>query len=113
MSKYPDNLYKYIAIGEEDSPLNGSVRTFSKLGLSYGFVTEIAYVIDFEENIDFFLSISMYVNENKTVNDNHYEYETVARPFCAKLGELLIEYEKSKRKELTKDLSYFKNLFTN
>ena len=55
----------------------------------------------------------MYVNENKTVNDNHYEYETVARPFCAKLGELLIEYEKSKRTELSKDLSYFKNLFTN
>ena len=111
--KYPDNLYKYIALGNETNLSNNHIRTFSKLGLSYGFVTETAYVVDFKENIDFFLSISMYVNENKTVNDNHYEYETVARPFCAKLGELLIEYEKSKRTELTKDLYYFKNLFTN
>ena len=111
--KYPDNLYKYIALGNETNLSNTHIRTFSKLGLSYGFVTETAYVVDFKENIDFFLSISMYVNENKTVNDNHYEYETVARPFCAKLGELLIEYEKSKRTELTKDLYYFKNLFTN
>ena len=111
--KYPDNLYKYIALGDETNLSNTHLRTFSKLGLSYGFVTETAYVVDFKENIDFFLSISMYVNENKTVNDNHYEYETVARPFCAKLGELLIEYEKSKRTELSKDLSYFKNLFTN
>ncbi len=111
--KYPDNLYKYIALGNENNLSNTNIRTFSKLGLSYGFVTETAYVVDFKENIDFFLSISMYVNENKTVNDNHYEYETVARQFCAKLGELLIEYEKSKRTVRSKDLSYFKNLFTN
>jgi len=111
--KYPDNLYKYIALGDETNLLNAHIRTFSKLGLSYGFVTETAYVVDFKENIDFFLSISMYVNENKTVNDNQYEYETVARQFCAKLGKLLIDYEKLKRTELSKDLSYFKNLFTN
>ena len=111
--KYPDNLYKYIALGNETNLSNIHLRTFSKLGLSYGFVTETAYVVDFTENIDFFLSISMYVNENKTVNDNQYEYETVARPFCAKIGELLIEYEKSKSTELSKDLSYFKNLFKN
>jgi hypothetical protein len=111
--KYPDNLYKYIALGNQTNLSNTHLRTFSKLGLSYGFVTETAYVVDFTENIDFFLSISMYVNENKTVNDNQYEYETVARPFCAKIGELLIEYEKSKSTELSKDLSYFKNLFKN
>lgn len=109
-TQYPDNLLKYIAVGDQKNNTENNVRTFSKIGISYGFITETAYVVDFEKKIDFFLSASIYVNENKIINDNIYEYESIARPFLSKLGNLIIEHEMVQKKLENKDLSYFKNL---
>ena len=54
--------------------------------------------------------MSIYVNENKTLNDNIYEYESIARPFLSKLGNLILEYENVQVRSKNKDLSYFKEL---
>jgi len=88
--KYPDNLYKYLIHGDDNSKYN-SVVTYSKLGLSYGFVTETAYVHDPSTNRRYVLTVSMYVNENDTVNDGKYEYEELAKPFLARFGQLILE----------------------
>ncbi len=87
--KYPDNIYKYILIGEGNP--NG-VRTVSKIGLSYGFSTETAYIQN-ESTTDFFLSISLYTNANDIVNDGDYEYNELARPFMARVAKLLSTLE--------------------
>ncbi len=84
--RWPDTIYKYILVGEQKQ----GVRTISKIGLSYGFATETAYVID-GNGKGYFLSISIYVNENDTVNDGDYEYNEVARPFMARVGKILLE----------------------
>ena len=91
LKKYPDNYYKYIVHGDGNPALK-SVKTYSKIGISYGFVTETALVVDESTNKAYLLSVSIYVNANDTVNDGKYEYEEVARPFLAKLGQLLLEY---------------------
>jgi hypothetical protein len=88
--KYPDNLYKYLIHGD-DNPKYDSVITYSKLGLSYGFVTETAYVHDPKTNRRYVLTVSLYVNSNDTVNDGKYEYEELAKPFLARLGQLILE----------------------
>ena len=106
---FPDDLLKYIAIGGVDKNEKNNVRTLSKIGVSYGFITETSLVIDFENKVNFFLSARMHVNENQTLNDNIYEYETVAKPFLGKLGQLLIEYQKIYG--FKKDLSEFQELF--
>jgi hypothetical protein len=90
--KYPDNLYKYLIHGDEN-PKYDSVITYSKLGLSYGFVTETAYVHDPKTNRHYVLTVNLYVNSNDTVNDGKYEYEELARPFLARLGQLLLEIQ--------------------
>lgn len=90
--KYPDNLYKYIVLGD-DNPKYDSVITYSKIGISYGFVTETAYVHDPKTNKHYVLTASIYVNSNDTVNDGKYEYEAFARPFLARLGQVLLEME--------------------
>ncbi|MCH2224737.1 MAG: serine hydrolase [Crocinitomicaceae bacterium] len=94
---YPDNLYKYIVLGD-NNPNYNNILTYSKIGISHGFVTETAYVHDISHNIRYLLSANIYVNNNKIVNDGIYEYEETARPFLAKFGQLLIEYEKSKKR---------------
>ena len=88
--KYPDNLYKYLIHGDDNTKYD-SVITYSKLGLSYGFVTETAYVHDPSTNRRYILTASLYVNSNDTVNDGKYEYEQLAKPFLARLGQLILD----------------------
>ena len=88
--KYPDNLYKYIVHGD-DNPIYDGVITYSKMGISYGFVTETAYVTNPKTNKRYVLTANIYVNSNDTVNDGKYEYKELARPFLARFGQLLLE----------------------
>ncbi|MDG1429910.1 MAG: serine hydrolase [Crocinitomicaceae bacterium] len=92
---YPDNIFKYIVKGDENPDFK-NVETYSKIGIAYGFVTETAYVVDKESDIEFFLTASIYVNANDTVNDGKYEYDEVGRPFLTQLGQKILDYERRK-----------------
>lgn len=88
--RYPDNKYKYAEINSNE------YRTASKIGLSYGFTSEVVYMTNPKNEVNFFLAISLFTNENDIVNDGVYEYETVARPFIASLFKLLNDYQLAK-----------------
>jgi hypothetical protein len=57
------------------------VRVFNKVGWAYGFDTDVSYVADFKNKIEFMLSATVYVNSDGILNDNKYEYETIGNPF--------------------------------
>jgi hypothetical protein len=87
---FPDNYYKYAIVGNKpELASSGRYRTFSKIGIAYGFVTESAYVVDFEKQKDFLFSVSIYVNKDDIVNDGTYEYEKIARPFIANFSRII------------------------
>jgi hypothetical protein len=111
-SLYPDNYFKYAIIGNKSKLASeGKYRTFSKIGISYGFVTESAYIIDFENQKDFLFSVSIYVNQDGIVNDGTYEYETIARPFIANLTRIIQTIlPKSDDQETLITYEYFKLL---
>ncbi len=92
-----DNDLKYAIVGEEGAV--HKTKTTSKLGLSYGFTSEIAHVKNEEDGVEFFMSVSLYTNANDIVNDGEYEYTEVARPFIARLSKLLYAYELEKYKK--------------
>jgi len=109
---FPDNLYKYIVFGDPRSNSNmNSVRTFGKIGLAFGFATEIAYVVDLISKNEFFLSVTIYTNQNQTINDGIYQYEEISKPFFGKLGMLLLEYEKNRAQSFTPDFSQLKSFY--
>ena len=85
--KYPDAIYKYFT---------SRATSTGKIGISYGFTSEVAQIRDDESGVNFILSMVIYTNENDIVNDGVYEYESVARPFFSKVSELLYEYERKK-----------------
>lgn len=62
------------------------VRVHGKGGRAYGFTVENAYVVDETSNRSAFVSATIYANDNETINDDRYEYESVADPFVAQLG---------------------------
>ena len=96
-------LLMYGGKGELDSNL----RIFNKEGDAYGFLTDVAYVVDFKNNIEFFLSANIYCNSDEIFNDDHYDYDTVGYPFLKNLGMAVYEYELQRKRKRIPDLSTF------
>ncbi len=110
---YYDSYVKFFMFGDEMSPMPENVRILNKVGLAYGYILDNAYIVDFENGIEFFLTAVILVNENQTFNDNTYEYEEIGIPFLHTLGTMIYEYEKNRERAYQSDLTEFKSLFHN
>ncbi len=98
--KYPDNFMKYfVAIDSGQYRFPENLRVYNKVGLAYGFMTDCSYVQDTLNKVEFFLSASMYVNKNETLNDGKYEYATTALPFFRNLFNAIHQYELLRKKK--------------
>lgn len=83
---YPDHYVKFLLPGARAALGHGDVRISNKVGRAYGFSIDNAHVVDERTGRAFFLTCVLYTNENGVLNDNVYEYETVADPFLEDLG---------------------------
>ncbi len=90
---YWDTYCKFLFYGSENKPTMNNIRIFNKVGDAYGFLTDIAYLIDKKNNIDFMLSATMLCNKKEIFNSNSYDYDLLGFPFFKKLGELVYNYE--------------------
>ncbi|HEX5024661.1 MAG TPA: serine hydrolase, partial [Agriterribacter sp.] len=93
-STFYDAYGKFLLLGADKSArLPSGLRIFNKTGDAYGFLIDAAYLADFENNIEFMLSAVIYCNENQTLNDDTYEYDSIGFPFMKRLGEVIYNYE--------------------
>ncbi len=106
-AEYHDAYVKFLLYGSEKGPLSPDIRIFNKVGDAYGFLTDVAYIADFKQGIEFMVSATLYCNSDGIINDNKYDYDTVGFPFMKNLGRVLYEYE-LKRPHRKPDLSAFK-----
>ncbi len=86
-SEYPDNYVKKLLPGVARVVPKDRVRIYNKSGRAYGFSTENAWVTDTLSGCGFFLAATLYTNSDGLLNDDEYEYESIANPFVANLGE--------------------------
>ena len=84
------------------------VRVFNKVGWAYGCLTDVSYVADFKNNVEFMLAVTIYVNSDDILNDDKYEYESVGWPFLYTLGQTIYRYELNRPRKYRPDLSRFK-----
>jgi hypothetical protein len=104
-----DAYGKLLLFGtQKHKSLPEQIRIFNKPGWSYGFLTDAAYIVDFEKNIEFMLSATIYCNADGILNDDAYDYDAVGLPFLEKLGETIYEYELKRERKHQPDLSKFK-----
>ena len=103
----PDDFKKFFLPGSADRPGSPMLREYNVIGRAYGFLSDLAYLADHEKGIEFFLSATIYVNENGIVNDDVYEYDTIGRPFLADLCTAVYSYELSREREFKPDLREF------
>jgi hypothetical protein len=106
-SSYNGAYSKLLMYGGKGD-MDPHIRIFNKEGDAYGFLTDVAYIVDFKNNIEFFLSASIYCNSDGIFNDDHYDYETVGLPFLKNLGQAIYQYELQRKRKRTPDLSSFK-----
>lgn len=96
---YWDSYVKFLMYGsEKEATIPSHIRIYNKIGVAYGFTTDNAYIIDTENNIEFFLSATVHTNPNNVYNDGVYDYETVAFPFLARLGMKMYELELERKR---------------
>jgi hypothetical protein len=69
------------------------IRVFNKVGWAYGFLTDVSYVLDTKNNIDYMLSATVYVNSDGVVNDSKYDEATVGFPFLNQIGKTFYQYD--------------------
>ena len=62
----------YVKFFFQDSThrMPSHIRVFNKVGWAYGFLTDVSYVLDKKNNIDYMLSATVYVNSDGVVNDS-------------------------------------------
>ena len=78
------------------------------MGWAYGFLTDVSYVIDVKNNIEFMLAATIYVNQDEILNDDKYEYETIGLPLLHEVGNLVYKYDLKRERKYQPDLSAFK-----
>ena len=105
---YYDSYVKFLMFGDRHDPIPGNIRIFNKVGNAYGYLIDNAYVVDFENGVEFFLSAVIQVNENQIYNDDTYEYDEIGYPFLANLGRAFYEYERQRPRARRPDLSRFR-----
>jgi hypothetical protein len=107
-AEYPDSYVKFLMFGNTKERLPDNIRIFNKIGDAYGFIIDNAYVVDFENKVEFLLSAVLLANENEVFNDEKYEYEEVAFPFMKDLGQAIYEYELKRKRKHLPDLEKFR-----
>jgi len=106
--EYFDSYSKFFMFKSGRTPIPSYIRVFNKPGWSYGFLTDIAYIADFKNGVEFMLSAVIYVNRDGVLNDDKYEYEETGYPFFKEVGNILYQYELQRPRKVVPDLSPFK-----
>lgn len=106
---YPDGYAKFFLFGDGKQQGDGSVRSFNKIGEAYGTLTDVAYIVDFEHQVEFILAATVLCNSDGIFNDDRYDYDRTGLPFLAKLGRAVYDHEIKRTRKHRPDLSKFKN----
>lgn len=106
-TEYYDTYVKFLNPGDSDKALPAHIRVFNKVGVAYGFLTDVAYIVDFKNQVEFMLSATIHVNADGIFNDNKYEYEAIGYPFLAALARAVHQYELKRPVRRKPDLRRF------
>jgi hypothetical protein len=108
---HQDNYVKFLMFGDmkqDTVKISPNIRVFNKVGLAYGFITDVAYIIDYDKGVEFMLSATIHVNKDGIYNDGKYEYESIGFPFLGQLGRAVYDYEVTRPKTFRPILTKFK-----
>ena len=105
-TEFYDSYVKFF-FNNTSHKLPPGVRVFNKVGWAYGFLTDVSYVADYQNKVEYMLSATVYVNADGVLNDDKYDFETVGHPFMYNLGQIIYNYELSRERKFKPNLEAF------
>jgi hypothetical protein len=106
--RYFDAYKKYLYYGRNpDNSQEKALHIYNIVGMSHGYLADVAYFADSLHQTEFLLSAVLYVNQDGILNDGAYEYDTIGQPFLAQLGHLIRQYESQRPRQAQPDLTEF------
>ncbi|OGX84452.1 hypothetical protein BEN48_16180 [Hymenobacter glacialis] len=107
-AQYFDAYKKYLYYGRRpETRHQSSLRIYNIVGMSHGYLADVAYFADSLHQSEFMLSAVLYVNKNGIVNDGTYEYQSIGQPFLAQLGRQIQHYEAHRPRHYRPNLTEF------
>jgi hypothetical protein len=107
-ARYFDAYKKYFYYGRSPKqPRQPTLRIYNIVGMSHGYLSDVAYFADSLHQSEFMLSAVLYVNRNGIINDGTYEYESIGLPFLAQLGRSIQQYEARRLRQFRPNLANF------
>lgn len=89
-----DNYGKFFMFGDQEGvTIPKHIQILNKVGWAYGYLTDVAFINDSKNDVQFFLAATIHVNENNIYNDGNYQYEEVGLPFLGELGRIIYNDE--------------------
>ena len=82
---------KFFIHGDEQIPINKNIRVYNKIGQAYGTSLDNGLIKNYQDNVEFILTATIYTNKNNVINDNLYEYRDIGVPFLAKLSRAIYQ----------------------
>lgn len=111
-SEFYPTYCKFLMYGSgKNDVVNPNMRIFNKVGDAYGFLLDNAYIVDFENGVEFILTTVLLCNNDQIFNDDKYDYDTVGFPFMKNLGQLIYTHELTRPRKYKADLSKFKMVY--
>jgi hypothetical protein len=111
-TEFFDSYTKFFFFKAGRSKIPPHIRVFNKTGWSYGFLTDVAYIVDFKNQVEFMLSGVIYVNSDGVLNDDEYDYEQIGYPFFKEVGNIIYQYELKRPRKYRPDLGRFRFDYT-
>jgi Beta-lactamase enzyme family len=109
--KYDESIFydSYVKFFFKDNSqkIPKHLRIFNKVGWAYGFLTDVSYIRDTLNNIEYMLSATVYVNSDGIVNDSKYDEESVGFPFLKAIGERIYNYDLTRKRKFQPALDMF------
>src|SRR5260221_694096 len=110
-AEYFDSYTKFFLFKAGHTPIPSYIRIFNKPGWAYGFLTDIAYIVDFKHNVEFMLTGTIYVNSDGVLNDDKYDFEDIGYPFFKEAGDIIYHFELGRKRKHIPDLKNFQLIY--
>jgi hypothetical protein len=106
--RYFDAYKKYLYYGRNPTvPVESGLHIYNIVGMSHGFLADVAYFADSLHQSEFLLSAVIYVNSDGIINDGLYEYESIGLPFLGQLGHTIRQYEALRPRQYRPSFDHF------
>jgi hypothetical protein len=111
-TEYVDSYAKFFMFKAGREPIPSYIRVFNKPGWTYGFLTDVAYIADFKNRVEFMLTACIYTNSDGVLNDDKYDYDSIGYPFFKETGNIIYQYELRRPRACPPNLEKFRLDYT-